>query len=198
MSSGGAIGIMGGSFDPIHHGHLLAASEVADRLDLASIVFVPAGQPWQKSRQELAAAEDRYAMTIVATAGDSRFSVSRMEIDRLGPSYTVDTLKELHQTFEPSALYLITGADALAGIQTWHQYEEIVKLAHLVGVSRPGHLLPNDEFMNRSVTLIDIPGMAVSATDIRQRIMAKRSIRYLVPAAVESYIRKHQLYRVAG
>lgn len=198
MSSGGAIGIMGGSFDPIHHGHLLAASEVADRLDLASIVFVPAGQPWQKSRQELAAAEDRYAMTIVATAGDSRFSVSRMEIDRLGPSYTVDTLKELHQTFEPSALYLITGADALAGIQTWHQYEEIVKLAHLVGVSRPGHPLPNDEFMKRPVTLIDIPGMAVSATDIRQRIMAKRSIRYLVPAAVESYIRKHQLYRVAG
>ena len=197
MPSGGPIGVMGGSFDPIHVGHLLAASEVADRLELSAVIFVPAGQPWQKSRRELAAAEDRYAMTVIATAGDPRFSVSRLEIDRPGPSYTIDTLHMLAETLASSTLYFITGADALAGIDTWYRYEEIVELAHLVGVSRPGHALPNDQPVAASATFVDIPGLAVSATDIRERIAAHRSIRYLVPTAVESYIYKHELYREA-
>ncbi len=197
MPAGGPIGVMGGSFDPIHVGHLLAASEVADRLDLSAVIFIPAGRPWQKSRRELAAAEDRYAMTVIATAGDPRFSVSRLEIDRPGPSYTIDTLQTLAETLAPSTLYFITGADALAGIETWYRYEEIVELAHLVGVSRPGHALPSDQPVAASTTFVDIPGLAVSATDIRERIATHRPIRYLVPAEVESYIHKHELYREA-
>lgn len=108
------IGVMGGTFDPIHHGHLVAASEVADRFDLDEVLFVPTGQPWQKAGRQITAAEDRYLMTVIATASNPRFSVSRVDIDRGGPTYTIDTLKDLREQYPGEQLYFITGADALA------------------------------------------------------------------------------------
>ena len=135
------IGVMGGTFDPIHHGHLVAASEVADRFALDEVVFVPTGQPWQKSTTVVSPAEDRYLMTVVATASNPRFSVSRVDIDRGGPTYTVDTLRRPARPVPGAELYFITGADALAQILSWHKIDELFELAHFVGVTRPGYEL---------------------------------------------------------
>ena len=138
------IGVMGGTFDPIHHGHLVAASEVADRFGLDEVVFVPTGQPWQKADREVSPAEDRYLMTVVATASNPRFSVSRVDIDRGGPTYTVDTLADLHAERPDAELFFITGADALAQILSWRDVDELFALAHFVGVTRPGYELGDD------------------------------------------------------
>src|ERR1700741_5001229 len=135
------IGIMGGTFDPIHHGHLVAASEVAGRFDLDEVVFVPTGEPWQKADDKASPAEDRYLMTVIATASNPRFSVSRVDIDRGGRTYTKDTLRDLHTLHPHSELYFITGADALASILTWQDAGELFSLARFVGVSRPGYVL---------------------------------------------------------
>ena len=132
---------MGGTFDPIHHGHLVAASEVADRFTLDEVIFVPTGQPWQKSAKVVSPAEDRYLMTVVATASNPRFSVSRVDIDRAGPTYTADTLTDLNARYPDSKLYFITGADALAQILSWHKVDALFELAHFVGVTRPGYEL---------------------------------------------------------
>src|SRR5438270_4944977 len=135
------LGVMGGTFDPIHYGHLVAASEVADLFDLDQVVFVPSGQPWQKSRH-VSAAEDRYLMTVIATASNPRFSVSRVDIDRAGPTYTRDTLRDLRAARGPTAeFYFITGADALGAILSWRDADEVVRSAHFVGCTRPGHTL---------------------------------------------------------
>src|SRR5439155_25890149 len=131
------IGIMGGTFDPIHHGHLVAASEVAGRFGLDEAVFVPTGQPWQKGDEPVSPAEDRYLMTVIATASNPRFTVSRVDIDRPGPTYTVDTLRDLRDVYGSAAeLYFITGADALEKILSWKDAAEVFKLAHFVGVTR--------------------------------------------------------------
>src|SRR5215212_3318753 len=130
---------MGGTFDPIHHGHLVAASEVAGLFGLDEVVFVPTGQPWQKSERAVSPPEDRYLMTVIATASNPRFSVSRVDIDRGGPTYTKDTLHDLRALNPDSELYFITGADALASILTWQDVEELFALARFVGVSRPGY-----------------------------------------------------------
>lgn len=199
MPASGAIGVMGGTFDPIHFGHLLAASEVADRLQLATVVFVPAGRPWQKDDREIASGADRLAMTAIAVADDPRFRVSDVDVTRPGPTYTVDTLRDLHQEYGPDAeLVFITGADALAEVATWHEPDEIVALAHLVGTSRAGRPAPQPELPADRVTLMDIPAVDISASDIRQRVAAGRSIRYLVPTGVASYIDRHGLYRAAA
>lgn len=132
---------MGGTFDPIHYGHLVAASEVADLFDLDQVVFVPSGQPWQKDR-DVSAAEDRYLMTVIATASNPRFSVSRVDIDRAGPTYTKDTLRDLRALNPDSQLFFITGADALESILSWQGWEELFDLARFVGVSRPGYDRP--------------------------------------------------------
>ena len=130
---------MGGTFDPIHHGHLVAASEVASRFDLDEVVFVPTGQPWQKADRQVSAAEDRYLMTVIATASNPRFTVSRVDIDRPGMTYTVDTLRDLRaERGDDVDLYFITGADALAQILTWRDVEQLFELAHFVGCTRPG------------------------------------------------------------
>ena len=130
---------MGGTFDPIHHGHLVAASEVATRFDLDEVVFVPTGQPWQKVDRPVSAAEDRYLMTVIATASNPRFTVSRVDIDRPGMTYTVDTLRDLHaERGDDVDLYFITGADALAQILTWRDVDKLFDLAHFVGCTRPG------------------------------------------------------------
>jgi len=188
------IGIMGGTFDPIHHGHLVAASEVADRFGLTEVVFVPTGQPWQKNA--VTAAEDRYLMTVIATASNPRFQVSRVDIDRGGPTYTVDTLRDLRRERGPEAeLYFITGADALERILSWKNVDELFSLAHFVGVTRPGFTLSDAHLPKDSVTLVQVPAMAISSTDCRARVAAGKSIWYLVPDGVVQYINKRGLYR---
>ncbi|MFD0924120.1 nicotinate-nucleotide adenylyltransferase [Williamsia deligens] len=214
---------MGGTFDPIHNGHLVAANEVADRFDLDEVVFVPTGRPWQKlgadedaaagvadgqvpahvqSTRPVSPAEDRYLMTVIATAANPRFSVSRVDIDRAGDTYTVDTLRDLHRIHPDADQFFITGADALGSILTWHDWEELFSLATFVGVSRPGyelgaahlgaHLqtLPAD-----SLHLIEVPALAISSTDCRDRARDGRPVWYLVPDGVVQYITKRRLYR---
>ena len=191
------IGVMGGTFDPIHHGHLVAASEVADRFNLDEVIFVPTGQPWQKAGKTISPAEDRYLMTVIATASNPRFSVSRVDIDRDGPTYTIDTLRDLREQFPDEELYFITGADALASIMSWHDWEEMFQLAEFVGVTRPGYdlredMLPAD--IQKRVHLVEIPAMAISSTDCRARAAEDRPVWYLVPDGVVQYITKNALY----
>lgn len=198
MPSPGSIGVMGGTFDPIHYGHLVAASEVAARFALERVVFVPTGRPWQKSGREVTDPEDRYLMAVIATAADPRFDVSRVDVDRPGPTYTVDTLRDLSGEYGPGTpLAFITGADALADILSWRDHEEVLRRAHLVGVSRPGHRLSGDRLPEGSATLVEIPALAISATDVRERVAQGRPIRYLVPDGVREYIGKKNLYRAA-
>ena len=187
---------MGGTFDPIHHGHLVAASEVAAWFDLDEVVFVPTGQPWQKSDREVSPAEDRYLMTVIATASNPRFSVSRIDIDRSGPTYTVDTLRDLHREHgEHVDYYFITGADALAQILTWRDSEELFSLAHFIGVTRPGHNLNDPGLPEGGVSLVEVPALAISSTDCRARVAKGDPIWYLVPDGVVRYIDKRELYR---
>lgn len=189
-----AIGVMGGTFDPIHIGHLVAASEVAFSFDLDEVVFVPTGEPWQKTSPS--PAEDRYLMTVIATAPDPRFRVSRVDVDRPGPTYTVDTLRDLGAYYGAGTeLFFITGADALAQILTWRNHDEVLKRAHLIGVTRPSHELSSHGLPAGSVSLVTIPALAISSTDIRRRSRAQEPIDYLVPAGVATYIDKHGLYR---
>jgi nicotinate-nucleotide adenylyltransferase len=189
------IGVMGGTFDPIHHGHLVAASEVADRFGLDEVIFVPTGQPWQKVDRAVSRAEDRYLMTVVATASNPRFTVSRVDIDRKGPTYTADTLADLHREFPDAELFFITGADALAQILSWHKIEELFELAHFVGVTRPGYELADEHLPDGAVSLVEVPAMAISSTDCRRRVVEGRPVWYLVPDGVVQYISKRNLYR---
>ena len=189
------IGVMGGTFDPIHHGHLVAASEVADRFGLDEVVFVPTGEPWQKGDRPVSPAEDRYLMTVVATASNPRFGVSRVDVDRRGPTYTVDTLRDLTLRLPDADLYFITGADALAAILTWRDVDELFGLAHFVGVTRPGYDLGDDHLPAGSVTLVEVPAMAISSSDCRRRVAEGHPVWYLVPDGVVQYIAKRGLYR---
>ena len=185
---------MGGTFDPIHNGHLVAASEVQSRFGLDEVVFVPTGRPWQKDDSEVSAAEHRYLMTVIATASNPRFTVSRVDIDRDGPTYTIDTLRELHQADPEAELFFITGADALAQILTWKDVDELWRLAHFVGVTRPGHELSNKGLPTQRITLMEIPAMAISSTDCRARVEDGQPVWYLVPDGVVQYITKYRLY----
>jgi nicotinate-nucleotide adenylyltransferase len=184
---------MGGTFDPIHHGHLVAASEVASRFDLDEVVFVPTGEPWQKSG--VSAGEHRYLMTVIATASNPRFPVSRVDIDRDGPTYTIDTLKDLKSDRPDADLFFITGADALAQILSWRDHDELWDLAHFVAVSRPGHVLSTDGLPTDDVSQLEIPALAISSTDCRDRVQRGHPVWYLVPDGVVQYIAKHHLYR---
>lgn len=198
LAGASRIGIMGGTFDPIHHGHLVAASEVADRFDLDEVLFVPTGNPWQKADREITAAEDRYLMSVVATASNPRFSVSRVDIDRGGPTYTLDTLRDLREQFPDAKLFFITGADALSSIMSWRHWEEMFELAEFVGVTRPGYELTEEMFpeeIQRRVHLIEIPAMAISSTDCRKRAHEGHPVWYLVPDGVVQYIAKNRLYQ---
>jgi len=189
------IGVMGGTFDPVHHGHLVAASEVASRFSLDEVVFVPTGQPWQKTNDPVSAAEDRYLMTVIATASNPRFAVSRVDIDRAGPTYTIDTLHDLRDRFGAAAeLFFITGADALEAILGWHRAAELFALAHFVGVTRPGHHLSDQGFPDGAVSLVEVPALAISSTDCRSRVRAGEPVWYLVPDGVVQYISKRNLY----
>ncbi len=188
---------MGGTFDPIHHGHLVAASEVQATFDLDEVVFVPTGQPWQKAEREVSPAEHRYLMTVIATAANPRFEVSRVDIDRSGPTYTVDTLTDIARQRPDADLFFITGADAMAQILTWRDHDEIFELAQFVACTRPGHDL--DESMladlpQGRVTVLEIPALAISSTDCRERVRSGQPVWYLVPDGVVQYVAKHGLY----
>ncbi|MDN5571392.1 MAG: nicotinate-nucleotide adenylyltransferase [Propionibacteriaceae bacterium] len=193
------LGVMGGTFDPIHHGHLVAASEVQARFGLDEVVFVPTGRPWQKADKKVSAAEDRYLMTVIATASNPRFSVSRVDIDRPGDTYTVDTLRDLRRVRGPETeLFFITGADALSQILTWRGSAELFDLAHFVGVSRPGVDLEQKDISHLpadKVTLLEVPAMAISSTACRERRAVGEPIWYLVPDGIVQYITKRGLYR---
>ncbi|WP_368918721.1 nicotinate-nucleotide adenylyltransferase, partial [Corynebacterium striatum] len=185
------------TFDPIHNGHLVAASEVAYRFQLDQVVFVPTGQPWQKAGRDVTAAEHRYLMTMVATASNPRFTVSRVDIDRKGPTYTIDTLRDLRELFPDAELYFITGADSLASIMSWRDWEVMLEMANFVGVTRPGYELSKDMLPLESQTgieLIEIPAMAISSTDCRERAREGEPVWYLVPDGVVQYIAKNNLY----
>ncbi|WP_268238624.1 nicotinate-nucleotide adenylyltransferase [Phycicoccus endophyticus] len=191
------VGVMGGTFDPIHHGHLVAASEVQALFGLDEVVFVPTGRPWQKDAREVSAAEHRYLMTVIATASNPRFTVSRVDIDREGPTYTVDTLRDLHAERPDAELFFITGADALAQILSWKDADALWRLAHFVGVTRPGYVLSELGLPADGVTLQEVPAMAISSTDCRERVRDGEPVWYLVPDGVVQYISKYHLYRGA-
>ncbi|ULE31904.1 nicotinate-nucleotide adenylyltransferase [Mycobacterium sp. IDR2000157661] len=194
------LGVMGGTFDPIHNGHLVAASEVAELFGLDEVVFVPTGQPWQKHRY-VSAAEDRYLMTVIATASNPRFTVSRVDIDRGGPTYTKDTLRDLRALNPGADLFFITGADALASILSWQNWEEMFSIASFIGVSRPGYELDGrhiaaamTELPADALHLVEVPALAISSTDCRKRAEENRPIWYLVPDGVVQYVAKRKLY----
>ena len=186
---------MGGTFDPIHHGHLVAASEVAVRFGLSEVIFVPTGQPWQKTDRQVSPAEHRYLMTVIATASTPRFWVSRVDIDRPGPTFTIDTIRDIHALRPDAELYFITGADALGQILSWREHEEIVRLARFVGVTRPGYELSDAHLPTDTVTLVDVPAMAISSSACGQRVQEELPVWYLVEDGVVQYIGKHRLYR---
>ena len=188
---------MGGTFDPIHHGHLVAASEVQAWFDLDEVVFVPTGEPWQKADRVVSPAEHRYLMTVVATASNPRFTVSRVDIDRGGPTYTIDTLRDLAAVYPDAELFFITGADALGEIFTWRDATRLFELAHFVGCTRPGYetdpsLLTG--IPTERLTLIEVPALAISSSDCRQRRAAGEPVWDLVPDGVVQYLAKHDLY----
>ncbi len=191
---------MGGTFDPIHHGHLVTAEEALWQFHLDEVVFVPTGQPWMKAEHEVTPPEHRYLMTVIATAANPRFSVSRLEVDRDGPTYTVDTLRDLREQYgEGCDLFFVTGADAMLEIFHWKDPEEVLSLAHFIAATRPGYDLARFEQEAPSghpkVSVMDIPALAISSTDIRRRVAAGEPIRYLVPEGVHTYIAKFELYR---
>jgi nicotinate-nucleotide adenylyltransferase len=189
---------MGGTFDPIHHGHLVAASEVQSWFALDEVIFVPTGEPWQKGAREVTAAEDRYLMTVIATAANPRFSVSRIDVDRPGPTYTYDTLNDLRSELgDDVELYFITGADALAQILSWHNVDKLFALAHFVGCTRPGHQLDDSGLPADAVTLVEVPALAISSTECRARVSVGEPVWYLVPDGVVQYISKRRLYAAA-
>ncbi|HZD80331.1 MAG TPA: nicotinate-nucleotide adenylyltransferase [Actinomycetota bacterium] len=191
---------MGGTFDPVHNGHLLTAEEAAVQFGLQEVVFVPTGQPWMKGERDVTPPEHRYLMTVIATASNPRFSVSRIEVDREGPTYTVDTLRALReQAGDRADLFFVTGADAMLEILQWKDPEEVLSLAHFIAATRPGYDITHFEAQaaaaHPNITVMNIPALAISSTDIRERVRAGRPIRYLVPDGVQSYIDKAGLYR---
>jgi nicotinate-nucleotide adenylyltransferase len=189
---------MGGTFDPVHHGHLVCASEVASLFELDEVVFVPTGTPAFKHGPDVSPAEDRYLMTVIATASDPRFTVSRIDMDRPGTTYTIDTLRDLHRERGDAVdLFFITGADALMEILTWRAADELFALAHFIGATRPGFVMSDADFPAGAVSMVEIPALAISSSDCRSRTSRGAPIRYLVPDGVAEYIEKRRLYAAA-
>lgn len=196
---------MGGTFDPIHFGHLVAAEEALVQFNLDRVIFMPTGQPATKSHLQITPAEDRYLMTVLATAVNPDFDVSRMEVDRPGRTYTVDTLRALRDAYGPAAqLFFITGADAVWEIVSWKDADEVAALATFIAATRPGYDLDaaratHEETTSRfRIEYMEVPALAISSTDVRARVAERRPIRYLTPEPVVAYIAKHRLYRGAG
>jgi nicotinate-nucleotide adenylyltransferase len=193
------IGVMGGTFDPIHNGHLVAASEVRSWFGLDEVIFVPTGQPYHKDR-DVSPPEHRYLMTVIATASNPAFRTSRVDIDREGPTFTIDTLRDLKAEHEDADLYFITGADALGDILGWRGSDQLFELAHFVGCTRPGYDMDRSTLEGMPgdrVTIVEIPALAISSTDCRTRTAKGEPVWYLVPDGVVQYIAKHHLYRTS-
>jgi nicotinate-nucleotide adenylyltransferase len=197
------IAVLGGTFDPIHLGHVQVADQVAAALDLDQVIFVPAGRPWMKP-QPLASADDRLAMVELAIGHDERFISSRVDLDRPGPTYAVDTIGDLRQERglshpgEDASWYFIVGADALADFMHWHRPEQILQLAHVIGVNRPGTIQQPPPIPPERLSLLEIDAMDVSSSMIRDLVRRGASIEALVEASVDDYIREHGLYRDAS
>ncbi|MGM0365244.1 MAG: nicotinate-nucleotide adenylyltransferase [Actinomycetota bacterium] len=201
------IGIMGGTFNPIHLGHLVTAQEALSQFNLDQVIFIPTCDPPHKTENEIASAEDRYLMTVIATASNNDFFVSRIEIDRKGKSYTIDTVRELRKIYgKEVSLYFITGADAILEILSWKDTEEIISLSKFIAATRPGYNLARiDELKDKlfasrqegddKIFVMEVPALAISSTDIRYRIKQERPVDYLVPEGISHYIIKHGLYK---
>lgn len=200
---------MGGTFDPVHHGHLVAAEAVRHRLGLERVVFVPAGRPPHKAGSDVSEERHRYLMTVMATVTNPLFTVSRIEIDRPGPSYTVDTVRAFRDALGPlSSLYFITGFDAVREILTWREPRVFLQICRLVAVTRPGYpvtevealrlRLRSEGGLTEPIEILEVPALAISSSDIRRRVAAGEPIKYLVPESVETYIQKTGLYRRRG
>jgi nicotinate-nucleotide adenylyltransferase len=187
------LGVMGGTFDPIHYGHLVAASEAASAFELDKVLFVPTGEPWQK--QAITDAEHRLAMTKLAIDGNPLFEISTVDVRRAGPTYTIDTLRDIHESNPEADVFFITGADSIAQIDSWKNSSQIWPLAHFVGVTRPGHSLEVPKSATGEVSLLEIPALAISSTDIRARVEAGKPIDYLLPNSVIDYIHANHLYQ---
>lgn len=196
-TQGRRIGIMGGPFDPIHHGHLSAAAEVQFALGLEEVIFIPAGDPVHKNHRQVSPAEDRYLMTVIATSSNPTFSVSRVDIDRNAPTYTVDTLTDVASLYPDAELFFITGADVLAEIFSWERSEGLFELASFVGCSRPGYHL-SEQVLSQApegrLQLVEVPALAISSTEVRDRSRAGEPVWYLTPDGVVQYISKRGLY----
>ncbi|NLL42357.1 MAG: nicotinate-nucleotide adenylyltransferase [Firmicutes bacterium] len=201
--NGPRIGIMGGTFDPVHYGHLVTAEGARCVYKLDQVFFLPSGKPPHKLMKQVSDAEHRYMMTVLATLTNPHFEVSRLDIDREGISYTIDTLKYLREYYGPEAeLFFITGADAIFEITDWKDHDEYLTIAHFIAAARPGFALEElpkatqdwvDKHANR-FHVLNVPAMAISSTEIRERVRSGMSIRYLVPEPVEHYIKRHKLY----
>ncbi len=197
------IAVLGGTFDPIHNGHLLVAGVVKERLAPAEIVFMPAGQPWLKSERSISPVEDRVEMVRRAIAGNPAYSLSDVETARSGPTYTVDTIRELKARISPQdELYFILGWDNLLDLPRWHEPQELISLCKLVAVPRIGYRVPDNATLEKllpglseRVILLDKPEIDISASVIRERVGLGLSLNYLVPAAVEAYIKEKGLYK---
>jgi len=197
------LGIMGGTFDPVHYGHLVTAEVARVKFHLDMVVFVPSGTPPHKHGVEISPGRDRYMMTVLATATNSHFEVSRMELDRPGPSYTVDTVREFQSRCEPATeLFFITGADAAVEIFTWKEAHELLRMCAFIVATRPGYCTTRLEaelerargISTHGIFVVEVPALAISSTDIRARVRQGDAIRYLLPESVENYIRKAGLY----
>ncbi len=196
------LGVMGGTFDPIHYGHLVAAQEAATTLDLDRVLFIPVWQPPHKADEPSASPEDRLCMVRLAVADNTHFEVSTIEIERAGLSYTVDTLQGLADTYQGAVLYFIVGMDSLADLPKWHDPARILRLARIAALHRPGwatvdlaalaHELPES---NGRVDLVEMPELDISSTELRERIRGGRPVRYLVPDTVAAYLAERDLYR---
>jgi nicotinate-nucleotide adenylyltransferase len=190
------LGVLGGTFDPIHIAHLLLAEQAREQLYLDRVLFIPAGDPWRKASRRVAPAVHRLAMTRLAVAGNPGFVVDDCEVTREGPTYTADTLRELHERYPRDQLYLLLGEDALADLPFWHEPASLAENATIVVAPRGGFVLPELPFDPESVVRITMPFLDVSSTDLRSRARHGKSLRYLVPDAVIDYIRDHRVYSI--
>lgn len=196
------IGIFGGTFDPVHIGHLIVADQAASDLRLDRVVFLPAGRPWFKSNRLITDGKDRLQMLKLAVRGNSRFDVSEIELNRSGPTYSVESIPLLKQQYDGAEIYFLLGKDALADIHKWQQPDKIIQMCHVVGLSRPGYESIDWDTIDRiipgasqKIRLLQVPLIGVSSSDIRTMVAGGKSIRFLIPDDVLDYIERNALYR---
>ncbi|MEW5952270.1 MAG: nicotinate-nucleotide adenylyltransferase [Bacillota bacterium] len=199
--NGDKVGIMGGTFDPIHFGHLVTAEAARHQFQLQQVIFIPAARPPHKTNRRISPPERRLAMTRLAVQSNPHFQVSDLEIARPGPSYTIDTVAEVRRKYPGADVYFITGADAVLEILTWYRVEELLTTCKFIAATRPGYRLKDLTTVaglpvkyRQNICVIEVPALAISSTDIRLRVGESRPIKYLLPEPVEDYICREKLY----